>query len=817
MHLNADQQSVVDHILGPLLVLAPAGSGKTALLALRAVRALQAGINPEGMLCLTFTNLAARQLRDRVERILPQYARHIWTGTFHGFCASVLHIEAKHVGLPGDFVIYDEEDCKELLTFVMKRDGWDGIGKPDDLLTIFDNAKARAQGSAIRLHGYDGQGITDQEQRTLYLSYARELIARHALDFSDLIYFVRAMFEHVDPLRWKWSGRFKFIQVDEVQDTHLAEYDVIRTLSSAKSIAFFGDLDQSIYGWRGATPIRVRDQFIEDFQPVIRNLPLNYRATKSLIRAADTFASRAFSMRSTKLVPDESCPNGLPIKVHHADSEDAEATWIGRQIQVLTRASNCSYRDIAVLCRTNKKAQQIGSALESLGMPCLTVEQYQFFRRQEVKDAVCFLKLLLNPHDISAAHRIALRYIENVGAATVRRIAGDGSRIGLRLPDFLRTETFNYDDPFGELIHAYSRKMLTVVDTETTGLSPFSDNVVELAYCILVSGHATAERSALIRSNKPVGVSLHVHGISDEKLEQEGVAPEHAFAAMLQDSAGSLVVGHNVAFDLAIIRSHAARVGIEIPIASYVDTYEIARRFISCDSYRLGDLCEILHLPHGTAHRALGDVKATVALLRALMPRIEAGQAERRVFVAKYRGVFESFADRFSYFRREVGQRRPALLLDTLLSELGVLDAYREEPHRTENLRRLVSIFSERDPIHLPPSDALQVLVQFSSLAKNLDHLSESADKVIVAPIHQSKGLEFKSVFIAGAVDGFIPVFRASDVEEEKRLFYVAMTRARNALHVTGFRQYVTDRGYVFEKTMTPFLRHIDPAFLDEC
>lgn len=807
----------MEHIDGPLLVLAPAGSGKTTLLAWRAVKALNAGISPEGMLCLTFTNLASRQLREQVERTLPQYAPHIWTGTFHGFCASVLHIEAKHVGLPSDFVIYDEEDSKELLASVMRRAGMDHIGKPNDILTVFDNAKAHAQGSGLQLHGYDGRGITDERQRTLYLSYAQELIVRHALDFSDLIYFVRAIFEHVDSIRQKWSKRFSFIQVDEIQDTHLAEYDVIRTLASAKNIAFFGDLDQSIYGWRGATPVEVRDRFIKDFRPVIHSLPINYRATKLLIRTADSFASQAFSKRFTKLIPHESCTNGAPIKVHHAESEDAEAKWIAQRIQVLTSSPVCAHRDVAVLCRTNKKARQIGSVLDSSGVPCLTVDQYQFFRRQEIKDAVSFLKLLLNPHDISAAHRIALRYIENVGEATVRRILTDGAQFGLRLPDFLRIETFTHDDPFGQLIHAHEQATLTIVDTETTGLSTISDNIVELAYCVLTSGRPVKEWSTLVRSEKPVGVSVHVHGISDEELEKNGMDPAHALARLFQDSAGSLVVGHNVAFDLSIIRSQAARLGIEMPIYSYVDTYETARRFVSCDSYQLSDLCKALNLPPVSAHRALGDVKGTVALLQALMKRILDRQVERHDFVVKYRGAFEPFAERFSYFRKEAGRQRPALLLEAMLSELGVMEAYRREPDRTDNLRRLVSIFHERDVVDHPPSDALQMLVQFASLARSLDHLSESIDKIIVAPIHQSKGLEFSSVFIAGAVDGFIPIFSASDIEEEKRLFYVAMTRARNVLYVTGFRQYVTDRGYVFQKEMTPFLQHINPAFLDQC
>lgn len=817
MDLNHDQETVVDHILGPVLVLAPAGSGKTALLALRAERALAKGIAPKDMLCLTFTNLAARQLRERIERTAPQHARNIWMGTFHGFCASVLHIEAKHMGLPGDFVIYDEEDCQEMLAQIMRRDGLEGVGKPPDILTVFDNAKACANQSGLLLNGYDGRDIADARQRTLYLRYARELIARHALDFSDLIYFVRAVLANVPTIRDKWSGRFQFIQVDEVQDTHLAEYDVIRTLASAKNIAVFGDLDQSIYGWRGATPIAVRDCFLRDFRPATYGLPVNYRATRLLIRAADSFASRAFSQRFTKLVPDASCPEGSRIGVHHAASEDAEAAWIGNQIKTQSRRWGVAFRDIAVLCRTNKKAQQIGAALEEMSVPCLTVDQYQFFRRQEIKDAIALLKLLLNPHDLSAAHRIALRHVKGAGAVTVERIVAEGAGIGLRLPDFLSSQTFVHDDPYGELVRAYQKGTLIVLDTETTGLSPVSDNIVELAYCVLASGRHQKEFSALVRSDKPVGSSVHVHGITDRELHQNGIEPATALLALFGDCAGGLVLGHNVSFDLSIIRSQAARLNIEMPVHSYVDTYELTRRFIDTQSYRLTDLRDLFQLPSETAHRALGDVKTTIALLMHLMPKIVEGQFERRAFVARHRSVFESFAERFSDFRVESERQRPAVLLDTMLTELGIMAAYGRDPRRVDNLRHLVSIFQERDRTDLPPADALQVLVQFASLAKNLDHLSESMDKTIVAPIHQSKGLEFQTVFIAGAVDGFIPIFHASDAEEEKRLFYVAMTRPKRSLFVTGFQEYVNQYGRAFRKSMTPFVWQIDSALVEKC
>jgi DNA helicase II / ATP-dependent DNA helicase PcrA len=810
MEFNPEQSSVVSHITGPILVLAPAGSGKTALLAHRVLGAISKDIPPEEILCLTFTNLASQQLRSRVEVTSPEHARKPWMGTFHGFCASVLHMEAKHVGLPADFVIYDEQDCQELLVRIIKRMGrQERFGKPNDILTLFDNAKAQKERDGLLLQGYDGSGLGNDDYRALYLEYAQEMASRHALDFSDLIYFVRAIFAHVPEIREKWIRRFSFIQVDEVQDTHLAEYEVIKTLAASGNIAFFGDLDQSIYGWRGATPVEVKERFVADFSPTVYSLPLNYRATKTLIRAADSFAAAAFEERFTQLIPADSCPEGDPIVVHHAETEKDEGEWIGNAIKNMFRSSGMEYKDIAILCRSNNKAMQIGEILGEMDVPCLTVDQYQFFRRQEIKDALAFLKLLLNPHDVSAAHRIALRFVKGAGEATVGGIIEEGAKIGLRLPDFFREKTFQDDDPFSELIQAWGAGTLSVMDTETTGLNPVADNIVELAYTLVDSGQIVKERSNLIQSDKSVGSSVHVHGITDERIGRFGVPAVQAFSEFFKDCANNLIVGHNVTFDLSVIQSQASRLGMEMPAFAFADTYELARRFIKADSYRLSDLCAALGLSQGEAHRALGDVKSTISLLETLMPRIRDGQEERRRFTAKYRDIFRPFARRFSLFHQQAKSQRPAELLENMLDILGVMDAYQGEEHRIKNLQHLVSIFRERDQKHLSPPDALRILVQFASLAKNLDHLSDGSNKVIVVPVHQSKGLEFRSVVIAGAVDGSFPHAYSSDDEEEKRIFYVAMTRPKELLTITGHKIFVSRHGKAYDKAMTPFINDI--------
>lgn len=729
-------------------------------------------------------------------------------------------MEAKNVGLPADFVIFDEEDCKSLLKTIITNRDLSKIVTPSALLMTFDKTKAKADQSSLLLEGYDGHDLETPLSQEIYKAYSKELLNRHALDFSDLIYYVRAALANMLDIRQKWSQRFKFIQVDEIQDTHMAEYEVIHTLAAEKNIAAFGDLDQSIYGWRGAEPTKVRDRFIKDFSPEIFNLPYNYRATKALIQAADSFAGRAFEERHNELIPDESCPDGDTIVVHHALNEDGESTWIEEQIHVLTSKNEQQFKDIAVICRTNQKAKQIASVLEDQDIPCLTVDQYHFFRRQEIKDALAILKLLINPYDVSSAHRIALSSLKGVGKATVSRILNEGAGIGLRLTDFFNKETFDNQEPFGRLVQAYGQGLLTVIDAETTGINPVADNIIELAYCTLDAGRKSQRWSSLVRSDKPVGSSVHVHGITDEKLNSEGIPPEDGLNKLFNDILFGLVVGHNVSFDLATIRSQAGRVGLDVPKSFLghkfsADTCEIARRFIDVKSYRLEDLCDELNLPRRESHRAMGDVDNTVELLGHLMPYVKKHQSERIEFVQRYRHFFEPAANIFNTIHSFAHNNRPGDVLNKALELFNMVNVYEQEPHRVDNLNYLVSLFHEQDRKNLSPWDSLHTLVQFASLSKSLDHLSENENKVIVAPIHQSKGLEFSSVFIAGAVDGFMPIFNSQDIEEEKRLFYVAMTRPRKNLFITGFKEYVTKKGFVVQKSMTPFMEFIDGRLLE--
>jgi DNA helicase-2/ATP-dependent DNA helicase PcrA len=560
----------------------------------------------------------------------------------------------------------------------------------------------------------------------------------------------------------------------------------------------------------------VRDGFLRDFEPAVYSLPVNYRATKMLIGAADSFAHRAYARRCTRLVPAPSCLPGTPVVITQEEDEEAEGTWIGAQILKHQAASKCRFRNIAVLCRSNQKADELGHILADMAVPCITADQYNFFRRQEIKDVMAFLRVLLNPYDISAAQRIVLRYVAGVGEVGVRHIMEEGSAVGLRLSDFLREETYMHNDPFGPLLHAWESGRVLVLDTETTGLSTFEEDVIELAYVQLERGQITGECSSLLQSSKGVGDTLQIHHISDDMLEREGVAPAVAFENLFRRMPGALIVGHNVAYDLAMIHSQANRIGLQIPCFGVADTYEIAKRFVKSESYKLASLCAGLGVPAGTAHRALGDVQSTVGLLAYLIPELKKDTANRRALVAGFRDKFLDMAVSLAKLKDTASVKRPPQLLLEIFDTLGLMKKFEAEPIRHANLKHLLTLFEEHDSPSRHPLESLQAIVQFASLAKHLDQLSEKDDKVVVVPIHQSKGLEFDVVFIAGAVDGAMPHVYATDREEEKRLFYVAMTRPKVALYISGYRTKITSDGLPIKKNMTPYVQKIAKAFVED-
>ncbi|MEG3899959.1 MULTISPECIES: 3'-5' exonuclease [unclassified Microcoleus] len=811
--LNSEQNEIASHIEGAILVLAPVGTGKTRVLAERVLCAINRGISPQRILCLTFTNRAAKEMSERLSRYCPDQLKHLTIKTFHGLCASILRVEARQFGLPADFVIYDDADCIELVKEVFDKSN-DRDAK--ELFFKLANCKVQAEDRQLSLNNlvenlYAPLGHNYAQRAAQYQSILQK---RHALDFADLVFYIRVMLEHELEISQRWADKFDFVQVDEVQDTHLSEYGIVKHLAAnSGNLAMIGDLDQTIYEWRGSEPDRVIKQFNRDFNPTKYSLAWNYRATKTLLNAASGFAD-SFEHRQTKITPAPESEVGELIQVHLANNERAEAEWIGKQIQQLAgNQTDFVYSRVAVLARSHKRTEVVSRTLERMGIPCVTVERFQFFMRQEVKDALAYLRLILNPFDAGAMRRMLLRPNRGIGDATIKNVIESGKDCGLSLTDMVSNRTFIDGDPFSELLKAYSSGVVTVFDVETTGFSVSQDQVVEIAAICLVGGKPQAEFHAYIANTVSVGDSERIHGHSDRFLAENGRYAKDVFGEFFEFVGDSLLIGHNVGFDIKMVTAQSQKVGITARKLQWEDTLELANRFIESERYSLEILADRFNLAHLPSHKAMDDVRTTIDLLALLIPLVEQRADYRQALVYRYGEEFEKLAEQMEHWRDASESLRPSDFLDNLLVESGLYSYYQAEEKRLLNLRHLVQIFQERDDPALHPDTSLRSILEFTALAKNLDQVSQDDNQVPIITVHQSKGLEFDSVFIAGATEDEFPSFfsvRDNKLEEERRLFYVAMTRAKQRLFISASSR--DSRG--FSKPRSKFINQIPEAYI---
>ena len=406
--LNPEQQNAVLQIEGPLLILAGAGSGKTRVIAHRIAHLVGSDIcPPDRILAVTFTNKAAEEMRTRVETLLGVDCQRMWISTFHALCARLLRREGPHVGLSRDFVIYDSADQLTVIKQAMRRLGVDDASvQPRLALSRISHAKNRMEGPGVFTE--KSWNPRDEQIGALYGIYTTTLAAANALDFDDLLLKTVELFEKSDHVRDKYSEKFRFLMVDEYQDTNRPQYLLIQRLASRhRNLCVVGDPDQSIYKWRGADLRNILD-FEHDFSEVRTvRLERNYRSTQVILDAASAVISQNRDRKEKWLYTDRT--GGARVLYYRAVDDLDEAEFIART----ARAALHDDADdtAAILYRTNAQSRTLEDALRRSGTDYKIIGGVRFYERREVKDALAYLKLVLNPHD-----NVSLRRVINVPA-----------------------------------------------------------------------------------------------------------------------------------------------------------------------------------------------------------------------------------------------------------------------------------------------------------------------------------------------------------------------------------------------------------------
>jgi DNA helicase II / ATP-dependent DNA helicase PcrA len=435
--LNPAQKEAVQTIEGPVLIVAGPGSGKTRVIAHRVAYLITVcGISPHRIMAVTFTNKAAREMKDRIYRLLGKTVEGLTLGTFHATCARILRMEAQHIGLSKNFLIYDESDQNSLLKRSIEQIGLDPKQYPPKAIgTAISAAKARLL--APQEYRHQVGSYYEEVVTRVYERYQELLAENSALDFDDLLMKAVQLFRNEPEVLAKYQSRYLHVMIDEFQDTNLAQYILSKQLAGKyKNICVVGDPDQSIYSWRQANLRHILD-FEKDYPDVkIVFLEQNYRSSQTILKAADHVIAANKQRKQKKLWTENEV--GVPISVVQTYNEQEEAHFVVNEVEKLVAHGSHKAGDMAIMYRTNAQSRALEEEFVRYGFPYRLVGGTRFYERREVKDVVAYLRLIHNPHDTVSLTRIINVPGRGIGQRTIAEFTTWANEKGLSYYDALK-------------------------------------------------------------------------------------------------------------------------------------------------------------------------------------------------------------------------------------------------------------------------------------------------------------------------------------------------------------------------------------------
>ena len=858
---NKKQQQVINELNQNILLSAGAGTGKTNVLSYRVANILNKNrANADEILCLTFTNKACRELKNRITSQLDfETANKITIRTIHGFAYQVITTTAKKAQtIFKEFVIFDDEDQKTLIRQTIANFP---KARALDIQYIVNCIEQLKQERALKhiytedieadyttiYHQHLKFNKTFNQQQSdnltkffqfdglnIIINYELALQQMHGLDYKDLIANAYRLFQD-ENICSSWRKRYKYIMIDEMQDTSSFEYTMLEKLFPANNIMLCGDEFQTIYEWRGSNPQKILTAFTEKYNPLIINFNENYRSTKLLLEMAyntliNLFCKETILHSYAKNLLSKSSELGHKIELKQANSLANEAQWIFQNIVNLLPLVKTPTQ-IAILVRQNNYLQNLTLHLNYLAniynqknqeapIHFIQIDNIRFFKRQEIKDVLSIMKYLINPNDYLSLQRILINLIPNIGIRTIKQISStEYLQNGLRLSDFINANFQNPNyEPFSDLISAYLSKDIIVFDIEGTGTDIFADNIIQLSAIKIRKGKKIAEFNRYLKSDKPVGDSEKVHHISDEYLQTHGENPKLVLQEFCQFIQDAIITGHNIrGYDMDILNQNLLKHNLKPVDFSNInfDTLDLVRRFYpNLPNHKLEFLSNHFQFETKSNHNSLDDVFATWELLYKLLEdKIIPTAKKRSELINKQKNKFIHVAQIFQKLHSILNDN---LLLENLITqivkEFDLVNIYKANATqdgavRLENIRNLFRLAKAELNSHRG-TNGIKELLQYASLSNtDLDALTSSHPKIPIITIHQAKGLEFDYEFLAGMNDDIFPSYfstrNGSITEEEKRLFYVAITRAKKALFLSSSGRPSRLLNYIPEQFIT--------------
>ena len=426
--LNDAQRAAVEYIDGPSLVIAGAGSGKTRVLTYKIAYLLSQGMKPWSIMALTFTNKAAREMKERIGKLVgDDLAQHLYMGTFHSIFSRILRAEAEHIGFNNNFTIYDESDSRSLLKAIIKEMGLDDKAyKPAAVHARISMAK----NNLVTAEAYDSDpAILEQNKRAkmpaigkIYVAYVQRCRQANAMDFDDLLMLTFQLFRDHEEIRQKYAGRFDYILVDEYQDTNHVQMSIVMQLCKEKlRVCAVGDDSQSIYSFRGANIDNILNYQKQLPGTQLFKMEQNYRSTQTIVEAANSLIHHNRNQIQKEVFSKNDKGEKIQYKPAYSDKE--EALIVAKNIQRIKRQDDCGYDQFAILYRTNAQSRSFEEEFRKQGIPYRIYGGLSFYQRKEIKDIIAYFRLVANPDDEEAFKRIINYPARGIGATTVMKIA----------------------------------------------------------------------------------------------------------------------------------------------------------------------------------------------------------------------------------------------------------------------------------------------------------------------------------------------------------------------------------------------------------
>lgn len=713
--LNPAQREAVLTTEGPLLVLAGAGSGKTRVLTFRIAHMLgDLGVKPWQVLAITFTNKAAAEMRERLAALIPTGTRGMWVCTFHAMCVRMLREDADLLGYTGQFTIYDDDDSKRMVRDIMQALGIEQKQFPINMIrSKISSAKNAMIGPEDMLKSADSPN--DKKAAQVYLELERRLRAANAMDFDDLLVRTLELLRTRPEVLDKYQERFRYISVDEYQDTNHVQYEIANLLAAKyQNLMVVGDDDQSIYSWRGADITNILD-FEKDFKNCKTvKLEQNYRSTGHILSAANAVVRHNSQRKDKRLFTAEG--DGEKIQAFQASDERDEGRWIAGEIEKL-HSKGTSYDDIAVFYRTNAQSRILEDMFLRAGVPYKIVGGTRFFDRAEIRDVMAYLKMIVNPADEMSVKRVINTPRRGIGSTSIQKIeqlARDNRCSFFQACEIATAET-----------GMFSAKV-------RNGLSSFV---------------------ALVREGRRMDGELKdvVEMIVDktgllQAFRAEGTMESESRAENIQEFLGVA--------------------------AEFEETHEdIEGTLESLEELRAAGVADV---PAGA------ELEPVVVSAPAPEPGPSAPASSFEALVGARDAAGSNPLDSLA---------APALSPQDALPAAIAGNAYAAPTEMPAGAVHADEIERTYGPL---TCKALPALMEWLALRSDLDSLAGETHAITMMTIHSAKGLEFPAVFVAGMEEGIFPHvhdFGGSDdpgkLEEERRLAYVAITRARKRLFLT--------------------------------